>query len=197
MADTSNQAARRLFLQAAAGLALPMMAQSEELSEASGMMLDGAELEPGKPGDFDFLHGEWRINHRRLKDPSNNQWDVFEGEATCWSILNGIASIEELRIPSRQFSGMGLRILDIEKKLWSDFWVNSKSGVLTAPGVTGGFKNGVGIFNSEEVEQEKTILARGMWDNISRDTCRWQQAVSTDGGQSWQDNWIMDWRRVA
>ncbi|WMW80899.1 hypothetical protein RF679_01130 [Undibacterium cyanobacteriorum] len=197
MTDASNQAVRRLFLQAAAGLAIPTLAQAEKISETVGTMLDTSQLDPGKPGDFDFLHGEWRIKHRRLKDPATNHWDVFDGEATCWSILNGLASIEELRIPARQFSGMGLRILDVENKLWSDFWVNSKSGVLTAPGVTGGFKDKVGIFISEEVEQEKTILARGMWDNISRQTCRWQQAISNDGGKSWQTNWIMDWQRFA
>lgn len=197
MTNPSNQAARRLFLQAAAGLTIPMLAQAEEINDAVNTPFGTSHLEPGKPGDFDFLQGEWRISHRRLKEPNTNQWDVFEGEATCWSILDGIASIEELRIPARQFSGMGLRILDVGKKLWSDFWVNSKSGILTAPGVTGGFKNGVGIFISEEVEQERTIHARGMWDNIGRETCRWQQSVSTDGGKSWQDNWIMDWRRVA
>ena len=56
--------------------------------------------------------GEWRIAHRRLKAPGD--WDMFEGEATCWSILDGRAHVEELRIPVRDFAGMGLRTLDPE-----------------------------------------------------------------------------------
>ena len=54
-------------------------------------------------------------------------------EATVVGILGGIASIEELRIPARGFSGMGLRLLDVEKKIWSDHWVNAKSGVVAVP----------------------------------------------------------------
>ena len=66
---------------------------------------------PGRPGDFAFLDGRWRI--RNLKRRSTG-WDRFDGEARCFSILGGIGSVEELLIPARDFSGMGLRMLDIE-----------------------------------------------------------------------------------
>ncbi len=153
-----------------------------------------AKPTPGKPGDFDFLSGEWRIRHRRLKSPG--EWDVFEGEATCWTILAGVGSVEELRIPARNFSGMGLRLLDVEKRVWSDFWVNARGGVLTTPGQTGSFENGVGIFVADDLDGDQPIKAAGIWDNISSTTCRWRQAVSRDGGGSWEQSWIMDWKRV-
>lgn len=149
-----------------------------------------------KAGDFDFLSGNWKIHHRQLKSSDPEVWDVFEGEATCWSILNGMASIEELRIPARNFSGMGLRTFNTEKQIWSDFWMNAKNGILLSPGVEGFFQSGQGIFVSEEKDEGQTILVRGMWDNISTTSCRWQQASSRDAGKSWQTNWMMDWRRV-
>jgi hypothetical protein len=90
-----------------------------------------APASEGKPGDFDFLTGEWRIHNKML---DKGKWIEFAGEATVYGILNGVVSIEELRIPARGFSGMGLRALDVEKKIWSDHWVNSKSGVVTSPG---------------------------------------------------------------
>jgi hypothetical protein len=34
-------------------------------------------------------------------------FDEFESEATAFSILGGLASVEELRMPARSFSGMG------------------------------------------------------------------------------------------
>ena len=151
---------------------------------------------PGKPGDFNFLAGEWRIKHRRLP-PGAKEWDVFEGEATCWTILGGVGSVEELRIPARNFSGMGLRLLDVTTLVWSDFWVNAKSGVLTTPGVTGSFENGAGIFISDDVDDGKPIKVRGLWDKITPKSCRWSQAVSHDGGATWVDNWVMEWARVA
>ena len=98
---------------------MPSDDQNTTKNHASNLIQ--AQQDPGKPGDFDFLQGEWKIAHQRPKANSPGEWDHFEGEATCWSILGGIASIEELRIPARNFSGMGLRLLDSEKKLWSDF----------------------------------------------------------------------------
>lgn len=150
---------------------------------------------PGKPGDFNFLHGEWKIKHRRLP-PGAKEWDVFEGEATCHTILDGIGSVEELRIPARDFSGMGLRLLDVTTKVWSDFWVNAKSGVLATPGQTGSFENGAGIFVSDDMDGDKPIKAAGVWDRITPTSCRWRQSVSHDGGKTWEDNWIMEWTRV-
>ena len=151
----------------------------------------------GKAGDFDFLSGNWKIQNRQLKSSNPDVWDSFEGEATCWSILNGMASIEELRIPARNFSGMGLRLLDKDKQLWSDFWVNAKSGTLLAPGVEGYFQEGRGVFVSKDMDGEQAIQVRGTWDNISLTTCRWEQATSRDGGKSWQTDWLMDWVRTA
>src|SRR5262245_59843039 len=74
---------------------------------------------PGRPGDFNFLAGEWRISHRQLQGAT--KWDEFHGEATCWTILGGVGSVEELRIPARNFSGMALRLLDVQNRTWSDF----------------------------------------------------------------------------
>jgi hypothetical protein len=150
---------------------------------------------PGKPGDFDFLAGEWRIRHRRLPAGAS-AWDEFDGEATCWTILGGVGSVEELRIPARDFSGMGLRLLDLETRIWSDFWVNAKSGALTTPGQTGGFENGVGTFLTSDTQNGRPVLYRGVWDEITPVSCRWRQGSSHDNGASWTDSWIMTWRRA-
>ena len=151
----------------------------------------------GKAGEFNFLSGSWKIQHRQLKSSNPDVWDSLDGEATCWSILDGTVSVEELRIPSRDFSGMGLRVLNKEKQAWTDFWVNAKKGILLAPGVEGNFQDGRGVFVSEEKDGQETIQVRGVWDNISATTCRWQQATSRDGGKHWETNWLMDWERMA
>jgi len=146
----------------------------------------------GKPGDFDFLMGEWKIRHRRLKD---NQWDEFEGEASVSGILGGVASVEELRIPARDFSGMGLRLLDVERKLWADYWANPDNGILNPP-AWGSFVDGVGTWDSHDTDGATPIIVRGVWDRITPDSCRWFQAVSRDDGRTWEENWIMHWQRA-
>lgn len=170
-------------------------------AEAAGAAADSSAARPpgvpeGKPGDFKFLEGEWRIANRWRASAESPEWLTFEGEATCWSILGGVGSVEELRIPARNFSGMGLRLLDVERKLWSDFWVNAKSGVLTAPGTYGGFRDGVGTFVSQDVDGERPMQARGLWDGITGRSHRWSQAVSYDGGATWADTWRMEWKKV-
>lgn len=147
---------------------------------------------PGRPGDFAFLDGNWSIRHLKRR---GGTWDRFDGEARCWSILGGVGSVEELLVPARQFSGMGLRLLDVGKRLWNDHWVNAKSGVVGVPGLQGGFENGVGLFPSTYEENGQTVHAMGIWDRITPAQCRWQQVYSADGGRTWKHDWVMHWRR--
>lgn len=183
----SNEVQRRALLQMAAGLAT---ASSVGLTPAAS----AAPAATGKPGDFNFLSGEWKIQNRQLQ--KNGQWENFEGEATVHGLLAGIASVEELRIPSRQFSGMGLRLLDVQRGLWADHWVNSKSGVLTPLPSWGSFVDGVGCWDSDDEEDGKPVIYRGVWDQITPRSCRWYQASSRDAGKSWQQNWVMHWTRA-
>ena len=147
----------------------------------------------GKAGDFDFLTGEWRIANRFLE---KDKWIEFPGEATVHRILAGIGSVEELRIPARGFSGMGLRLLDVEKRIWNDHWVNAKSGVVSVPGQQGVFVDGVGSFTSHDKDDQGDVIYRGVWDRITPNSCRWYQSWSRDGGKSWTDTWFMDWARA-
>ena len=93
MPDRIFDIRRRAVLLAAAGLLA---------GPPAGVTRAGATPSAGAAGDFNFLAGEWRIRHRRLK--ADATWDEFDGEATCWTILGGTGSLEELRIPARDFS---------------------------------------------------------------------------------------------
>ena len=148
-------------------------------------------------GDFEFLAGEWTIENRRLVEPNDGgapTWDEFEGEATVHSLLGGLASIEELRIPARGFSGMGVRVFDIERGQWADHWVSGKVGVVYPP-MYGTFVDGVGTFTAEDLDDGIPVLGRGIWDSITPSSCRWHQASSGDNGATWDHNWFMQWTR--
>lgn len=190
MSHDPAEVQRRTLLQiAAAGLATAGAAGLSTPARAAA-----AKPAPtGKPGDFDFLSGRWKIQNQRLKDGA---WDRFEGEATVHGILGGVASVEELRIPARNFSGMGLRLLDRENKLWADHWVNSQSGVLVPPPSWGSFVDGVGTWDSDDMDGDKPVVWRGVWDQITPTSCRWYQAVSRDDGKTWQQSWVMHWTRA-
>ena len=187
---------RRSVLQAGVAASLVRPSDAASAPDADPVPPLPTTPTPGRPGDFDFLAGEWRIDHFR-KRPGDTDWDRFPGEATCWTILGGVGSVEELRIPARQFSGMGLRLLDVEKRQWSDFWVNARSGALGTPGQTGSFEQGAGIFWSEDEDAGRRTIWAGIWDRITPDSCRWRQVSSPDAGRRWDTHWVMHWSRVA
>jgi hypothetical protein len=185
--DHPSDPQRRAILQSAAGIAISQLA-------ADGVLAATSETAPmAKAGDFDFLAGNWKIAHKR---PKGKEWDTFAGEATCWTILNGAGSIEELRIPARNFAGLGIRLLEVKNQVWADFWVNAVDGVLSTPGMTGSFVNGAGVFTADDKDGDQPIKVRGIWDRITPTSCRWRQAVSRDGGKTWEENWFMDWTRA-
>jgi len=143
-------------------------------------------------GDFAFLAGEWRIANRMLQQGA---WIEFPGESTVQSVLAGNASIEELRIPARNFSGLGIRLYDAAAGVWNDHWVNGQQRIVNPP-MSGTFENGVGTFMSDDEDNGRPIKARGVWDRITPNSCRWHQATSSDGGTTWDMSWEMHWTRV-
>jgi hypothetical protein len=154
----------------------------------------------GRAGDFDFLAGRWAIRNRRLKVRWTEQpeWESFDGDSICHTVLGGLGSIEELRIPTGQPRGLGIRLLDVKTGLWSDYWSSSGSGIVMPPPMSGSFEGGVGTFlATDERDGDLPIWSRGIWDRITPASCRWQQAFSRDGGKTWEDNWFMDWTRLA
>lgn len=183
MMNDSTSLGRRVLLQAMASVAA-----ASQLGTAAACVPNAPAVN-GKPGDFDFLTDRWKIANRRLVD---GKWDAFEGESTVYGLLGGVASVEELRIPARQFSGMAVRLLDLERKLWADHWIGGRAGIMDrAPG-WGSFVDGVGRWDT----QDGGVITRGVWDQITPSSCRWFQMRSSDQGQSWTENWIMHWTRA-
>ncbi|MBS1965217.1 MAG: hypothetical protein JST60_05280 [Chloroflexi bacterium SZAS-1] len=68
--------------------------------------------------------------------------------------------------------------------------------MLTTPGTSGVFIDGTGTFEADEVEDGVPMKVRGIWDQITPTSCRWRQAISRDGGLTWQETWVMDWTRT-
>lgn len=145
-------------------------------------------------GDFDFLTGHWDIRHKRLKDGTKDIWRHFESSATVHSVLDGMGSIEELRKPDGSPMGMGIRVWRPELGQWADHWTGADDGVVNAPQF-GNFIDGDGVFISEEEADGIKWKYRGVWDQITSESCRWHQSASKDGGESWEWDWWMDWTR--
>jgi hypothetical protein len=151
----------------------------------------------GAPHDFDFFSGRFSLVNRRLRQRhvGSDDWEEFPGLCTAWTMMDGMISTDELRFPTKDFIGSTFRTFHRGTRHWSIYWVNSRDGILQPP-VHGGFRDGRGEFYGEDVDEGRPILVRYIW---SRDSAapRWEQAFSLDRGRTWEDNWSMDFTKVA
>ena len=153
------------------------------------------DLPTGHVTDFDFLIGSWTVAHRRLRERwvGSDDWDVFSSTSTCEHRLGGVANVEQIDCPDRAFSGMTVRVFDLEARRWSIYWANSTTGRLEPP-VVGGFDGTVGRFEGDDTDDGRPIRARFVWTVIDGEHARWQQAFTAEGHE-WETNWVMDFTR--
>lgn len=147
--------------------------------------------------DFAFFHGDWDVAHRRRTDflDPESAWEEFPAVTHCRSLFGGAANIDEMEVPSQGWTGLTLRLFDVESELWSLNWSSSRSGRLFPP-VSGRFgPDGRGEFHGDDTHDGKDVRVRFVWSGISATTARWEQAFSVDGEKTWLTNWIMDFTR--
>jgi hypothetical protein len=149
--------------------------------------------------DFDFHFGTWKTHLWRLQQPlsGSSTWVEYEGISVVHKVWNGRASLFELEVdgPAGHIKGVGLRLYNPQSHQWSLNWANSKDGTLNQP-MIGQFKDGRGAFFDQESFNGRTIFARNSFSDITPNSSRFEQAFSTDGGKTWETNWVMTFTRV-
>ena len=101
---------------------------------------------------------------------------------------------DELVFPTKGWAGFTVRTFDLEKRQWSIYWIDSRSGRLEAP-VVGGFDGALGEFYGEDSDAGRAVKVRYRWHKLDQDHARWEQAFSYDG-RSWETNWSADFTRA-
>ncbi|WP_349877008.1 hypothetical protein ABIH81_23230 [Micromonospora sp. HUAS YX12] len=64
-------------------------------------------------------------------------------------------------------------------------------------GAAARFTDGVGEFYADDTDEGRPVRCRFLWSGITADSCRWEQAFSTDGERTWETNWVMEFRRTG
>lgn len=157
-------------------------------------------MERDGQADFDFIIGQWKVRHRRLKQALKGaeDWEEFDGTSIARKVWNGAANTDELEADSQHWGriqGMTVRLYDLQSHQWRIYWANRKWGTLDQP-MIGEFKDGRGEFFNQELFEGRGIYVRFIWSGITETAYRWEQAFSADGGKTWEDNWIMDFTRI-
>ncbi|HKE56540.1 MAG TPA: hypothetical protein VKB46_07560 [Pyrinomonadaceae bacterium] len=165
--------------------------EKDEPSSPPGYTLKGT----GDQHDFDYFAGAWTTQQRRLKarGVGSNDWEEFPATLCMSPYLDGIATVDELYLPTKGRAGLTVRLFNLEKHQWSIYWASSATGKLE-PSVVGGFSGNHGEFYGEDEDNGKPIKVRYRWNKIDRDHARWEQAFSYDN-RAWETNWTAEfWR---
>jgi hypothetical protein len=181
------------------GLSLTLLAATSASADDSGAASGPPGFTLARTGDihdFEYFAGGWTTVQHRLKarGVGSKDWEDFPATLCAEVYLDGLATVDEMWLPSKDAAGLTLRAFDIKKHQWSVHWVSSATGAMD-PGVFGGFSGNHGEFYGTDIEQGRPVKVRFTWDKLDHDHARWQQAFSFDD-RSWETNWIADFTRA-
>jgi hypothetical protein len=148
--------------------------------------------------DFDFEFGNWKAQVRRLAKPLSGStvWVELTGTSVVRKLWGGEGNIGELDIsgPSGRIQGVTLRLYNPRTRQWSVSFSSRAGGTQGLP-LYGRFQGGRGEFYDQEMLDDRAILVRFVFSDITPDAFRFEQAFSDDGGKRWEVNWIATFQR--
>ena len=149
--------------------------------------------------DFDFEIGAWKTRLSRRLNPLTGSatWVEYEGTTVVRRIWDGRANLVELKAdgPAGHIEGLSLRLYNPQSHQWSLNFASRNGGAMTQPTI-GEFKNGRGEFFDQETFNARAIFVRFVISDITPTSCHFEQAFSSDGGKTWEVNWIATDTRV-
>lgn len=140
------------------------------------------------------------MKHRRLKERLANctDWEEFDGTCAMAPVLGGNGNVEDnvLHISTGTYRAVALRSFDDSTRTWAIWWLDSRNPHSLDVPLIGAFERGVGSFFATDSLNGQPIRVRFLWLNTDTMSPRWEQAMSTDGGETWEINWTMDFQRT-
>lgn len=151
--------------------------------------------------DFDWMVGSWKAHLKRLVNPltGSKTWVELAGTQRTWHILGGRACMDEFIVENpadkTKVEALTVRLYNPANQTWSIYWANAKNGAFSMPATVGKWEDGRGEFYDHEELNGRWILVRYVWSDVTPTAAHFEQAFSTDGGKTWEVNWISDLAR--
>ena len=149
-------------------------------------------------------------NQKPCSSPEASQFDFWVGDwiATWNDTLHATNHIEKMfgnctvhenfSNPKTNYSGQSWSVFNSNYKKWQQTWVDSQGGYIT---LIGGLTGDSMILTTAERTVPATIspsgkmISRMVYYNIKPDSFDWSWEASTDGGQTWKENWLIHYKR--
>lgn len=145
--------------------------------------------------DFDFLHRDWNVRHRKLATrlAGAHDWYEFDGTSTTRPIMAGYGNIEDnvINDPGGAYRAAALRAFESDSGLWRIWWLDLRSPSEIGTPVVGRFEGERGEFIADDHWHGKPIKVRFVWLKNAGAGPLWEQSFSADDGKTWELNWSM------
>ena len=151
------------------------------------------EINDLKPEEyFDFWVGKWEVSWNETEGQKGRGTNVIE------KTLDGNVIQENFRIlegHNRGFKGTSITVYQPQFKRWKQAWADNNGGYYDFKGKFDGNKRifQTGIF---ELEDGRRFTQRMVFYDIKKDSLTWDWESSNDGGETWQLNWRIFYKRM-
>ena len=138
---------------------------------------------------LDFWVGTWDL-----------RWRAASGEGSGTNVITrelGDCVIHE-RFEDLNTGFAGESVSVYTPSGWRQTWVDNSGGYLVFSGAT--HEDGtVAEMRMEPVANAsgEMQINRMMWEDVTADSLTWRWQASTDGGETWTDNWVIYYTRRA
>ena len=149
--------------------------------------------------DYDFDIGTWKTHSSRLVHPlsGSTEWRDLDGTTEVSKVWGGRANLAEYIAdgPSGHVELLALRVYNPVAHQWSINFATPQVGTLGIPGVGEQRNRRLQFFDQETIGTRTVQVRFEIW-SITHDTAQSEQAFSTDGGKTWEVNWVNKYTRV-
>ena len=142
---------------------------------------------------LDFWLGEWRLTWPGGQG-GTPEGGEGRGTNTVRRVLDGCV-VQEDFASAEGFRGRSVSVYDRRAGQWRQTWVDSSGGYLV---FTGGLEDGEMRLYTEPFTNQngQPQVNRMLWRNVTNEALDWHWQRSTDGGETWEDLWIIHYTRA-
>ena len=135
-------------------------------------------------GHFDFWLGKWELTWN----------DTVTGTNIITKELDGCVVHENFSAPGTDFNGTSYSVYNATKNIWEQTWVDNQGSFMN---FTGGFENGKMTLGRSLVGPKGNhVMQRMVFYDIAKDSLKWSWESSLDSGQTWNQNWLINYQRA-
>lgn len=138
---------------------------------------------------FNFWLGDWEL-----------VWgDSLHGTNHVDKLFGNCTVHENFQDPKTGFMGQSWSVYNANYKQWQQTWVDNQGGYIT---LTGGMVADSLILITAERTVPASMSATGkmtnrmVYYNIKPDSFDWSWQASTNGGKTWEQNWLIHYKRM-